>query len=151
MTVASGQLSVIRQNAEAKMMNGKIVVLLTTVLLITAPPIEAQQPKKIPRIGFITAAGPEGLNIEAFRQGLRDLGYVEGKNILIEYRYAEGKLDRLTELAAELVRLRVDMIVTSGNASVRAAKEATTTIPIVVSHQRSCRTRACGQPSATGR
>ena len=70
--------------------------------------------------------------IEAFRQGLRELGYVEGKNIVIEYRYAEGKLDRLPALAAELVRLKVDVIVTGGPTATRAAKEATTTIPIVM-------------------
>ena len=70
--------------------------------------------------------------IEAFRQGLRELGYVEGKNIVIEYRYAEGKLDRLPALAAELVRLKVDVIVTAGPTATRAAKEATVTIPIVM-------------------
>jgi len=79
-------------------------------------PAEAQQPKKIPRIGyFVTSnltASPE--RHEAFRQGLRELGYIDGKNIVIEYRYAEGKLDRLSELAAELVRLKVDIIVSVG-------------------------------------
>ena len=69
---------------------------------------------------------------EAFRQGLRELGYVEGKNIVIEYRYAEEKLDRLPALAAELVRLKVDVIVTAGPSATRAAKEATNTIPIVM-------------------
>ena len=75
---------------------------------------EAQQPKKVPRIGFLSAASASAVSarIEAFRQGLRELGYVEGKNIVIEYRYAEGKLDRLPALAAELVRLKVDVIVT---------------------------------------
>ena len=70
--------------------------------------------------------------IETFRQGLRELGYVEGKNIVIEWRYAEGKLDRLPALAAELVRLKVDIIVTAGAPATRAAKEATATIPIVM-------------------
>ncbi len=95
---------------------------------------EAQQPKKVPRIGFLSTTSPAALSarIEVFRQGLRELGYVEGKNIVIEYRYAEGKLDRRTELAAELVRLKVDVIVTGGAASTRAAKEATVTIPIVM-------------------
>ena len=94
----------------------------------------AQQPTKIPRIGYLSgpsrSTSPARLN--AFRQGLRELSYVEGKNILIEYRYAEGKLDRLPALAAELVSLKIDIIVTPGPAPTRAAKEATSTIPIVM-------------------
>jgi putative ABC transport system substrate-binding protein len=95
---------------------------------------EAQQPTKIPRIGYLALGSPSGnpFRIEAFRQGLRELGYVEGKNIIIEYRYAEGKFDRHPALAAELVRLKVDVIVTAGPPSTRAAKEATATIPIVM-------------------
>ncbi len=95
---------------------------------------EAQQPTKVPRIGFQGAAFPSAIaaRTEAFRQGLRELGYVEGKNIVIEYRYAEGKLDRLHEFAAEFVRLKVDVIVTAAPSSTRAAKEATSTIPIVM-------------------
>ncbi len=95
---------------------------------------EAQQPTKIPRIGYLTGTSPSAnaARIEAFRQGLRELGYVEGKNIVIEWRYAEGKLDRLAALAAELVRLKVEVIVTAGATNTRAAKEATTTIPIVM-------------------
>ena len=94
----------------------------------------AQQPTKVPRIGYLTGATLEGQSnrIEAFRQGLRELGYVEGKNIVIEYRYAEENLDRLPALAAELVRLKVDVIVTGGGPNTRAAKEATRTIPIVM-------------------
>jgi putative ABC transport system substrate-binding protein len=94
----------------------------------------AQQAKKVPRIGFQSAASPPAIaaRIEAFRQGLRELGYAEGKNILIEYRYAEGKLDRLNEFAAEFVRLKVDVIVTAAPSSTRAAKKATSTIPIVM-------------------
>ena len=90
--------------------------LLATVFLTAALPSLAQQAGKIPRIGYLTGATPDGqaARIEAFRQGLRELGYVEGKNIVIEYRYAEGKLDRLPALAAELVRLKVDVIVTVG-------------------------------------
>jgi putative ABC transport system substrate-binding protein len=89
---------------------------------------------KIPRIGYLVPASPSAIaaRTEAFRQGLRELGYVEGKNIIIEYRYAEGKLDRLRELAAEIVRLKVDVIVTTSSAPTRAAKEATATIPIVM-------------------
>jgi putative ABC transport system substrate-binding protein len=89
----------------------------------------AQQPAKIPRIGFLTSlsAAAVSARMDAFRQGLRDLGYVEGKSIVIEWRYAEGKPDRLPALAAELVRLKVDVIVTAGPAATRPAKEATST------------------------
>ena len=95
---------------------------------------QAQQPTKVPRIGYLSPTSPSvsPTRIEAFRQGLRELGYVEGKNIIIEYRYAEGKFDRLAALAAELVRLKVDVIVTTGPTVTRAAKEATATIPIVM-------------------
>jgi len=95
---------------------------------------EAQQPKKVPRIGFLgaTSASANPARNEAFRQGLRELGYVEGKNIVIEWRFAEGKLDRLPALVAELVRLKVDVIVTSGGGATRPANEATNTIPIVM-------------------
>lgn len=94
----------------------------------------AQQPTKVPRIGFLNAASPSAIlaRYEAFRHGLRDLGYVEGKNIVIEYRYAEGKLDRLRELGAELVRLKVDVIVTAGPSATRSIKKATATIPVVM-------------------
>ena len=107
---------------------------LLTVILFAISPGSAQQPAKVPRIGFLYAGSPSGqlARAQAFRQGLRELGYVEGKNILIEYRYAEGKFDRLPDLAAELVRLKVDVIVTSGPRPTRAAKEATVTIPIVM-------------------
>ena len=94
----------------------------------------AQQPKKVPRIGYLTAASLSAIaeRTEAFRQGLRELGYVEGKNIVIEWRFSEGKADRLPALAAELVRLKVDIIVSAGPAVTRPAKEATATIPIVM-------------------
>ena len=94
----------------------------------------AQQPAKIPRVGKLIGASlsADSARTEAFRQGLRELGYVEGKNIVLELRSAEGKLDRLPALAAELVRLKVDIIVTAGPIPTRAAKEATTTIPIVM-------------------
>jgi putative ABC transport system substrate-binding protein len=109
-------------------------ILFAGALLAVAVSVEAQQQKKIPRIGYL---GVGSLNTntyrtDAFRQGLRQLGYAEGKDILIEYRFADGKLDRLNELAAELVRLKVDVIVTTGSASTRAAKPATATIPIVM-------------------
>jgi len=114
-------------------------LLVATILLITASIAEAQQPAKIPRIGFLSrdlhpadsrAAAPHRL--EVFRQGLRELGYIEGKSIVIEYRYADGRLERLPALAEELVRLKVDIIVTDTGAPARAAKKATSTIPIVV-------------------
>src|SRR5262249_20561090 len=110
----------------------RFLVVLILVALCTS--VEAQQQKKIPRIGFLSATSPSTISArtDAFRQGLRDLGYVEGKNIVIEWRYAEGKMDRLPDLASELVRLKVDIIVTSGPTVTRAAKEATNTIPIVM-------------------
>jgi len=94
-----------------------------------------EQPAKIPRIGYIESASLSANTgrIEAFRKGLRDLGYVEGKNIVIERRYAEGKADRVHEFAAELVHLKIDVIVTAGASITRAAREATSTIPIVMS------------------
>src|SRR5947208_9776425 len=95
--------------------------------------IHAQQAKKVPRIGVLSAPSPSffSTRLSAFLEGLRDLGYVEGKNITIEYRYAEGKLDRLPHLAAELVHLKVDVILTAGEFATLAAKNATRTIPIV--------------------
>ena len=95
---------------------------------------QAQQLKKVPRIGYIggSSGSSRSASMAAFRQGLRDLGYVEGKNIVIEYRYAEEKLDRLPQLASELVRLKVDVIVSGGPTVTRAAKEASITIPIVM-------------------
>jgi|SRR5713226_1211407 len=109
-------------------------ILFVVVLLAVAVIAEAQQPKKVPRIGFLggTSASIEKSRIEAFRQGLRELGYVEGKNIIIEWRWAEGKFDRLPEFAAELVRLNVEVIVTGGSTSTGAAKKVTTTVPIVM-------------------
>jgi ABC-type uncharacterized transport system substrate-binding protein len=107
---------------------------LAAFLFLLSLPAEAQEPTKIPRIGYLTGATPDGQSarIEAFRQGMRELGYVEGKNIVVEFRYAELKPDRLPALAAELVRLKVDVIVTGGSGLTRAAKKATTTIPIVM-------------------
>jgi putative ABC transport system substrate-binding protein len=104
------------------------------VLLAVAVIAQAQQPKKVFRIGYLAAgdAATESTRSEAIRRALRELGYIEGQNIAIEYRYAEGKFDRHSELAAELVRLKVDIIVTGGPIPVRAAKNATKTIPIVM-------------------
>ena len=109
---------------------------LCAMLFALCLPAQAQQPTKIPRIGYLTgtsvavaSARPEG-----FRQGLRELGYVEGSNIVIEWRGAEGKPDRLRAMAADLVRLKVDVIVTTGSSATRAAKDATVTIPIVMAN-----------------
>jgi ABC-type uncharacterized transport system substrate-binding protein len=116
-------------------MKKKITVLtLCAMLYALCLPAQAQQPTKVPRIGFLSGQSLTTISTrtEAFRQGLRELGYVEGKNIVIEWRYADGKLDRLPALAAELVRLKVDVIVTSGLGSTRPANEATNTIPIVM-------------------
>ena len=107
-------------------------ILVAAMLLCVALTAEAQQPARIPRIGilFASSASVQSARVEAFRQRLRELGYVEGKNIVIEYRYAEGKLERLPDLAAELVRLKVDVIVTVPQA-ILAAQKASATIPIV--------------------
>jgi putative ABC transport system substrate-binding protein len=103
-------------------------------MILSAPVVAAQSPVKAARIGVLEGgtASTEAVRHEAFRQGLKELGYVEGRNIVIEYLYAEGKVERLPALAAELVRLNVDLIFTSGDAGVRAAKQASQTIPIVV-------------------
>ena len=107
---------------------------LCAILFALCGPVDAQQPKRVPRIGFLSGVSPStnSARVEAFRQGLRELGYIEGKNIVIEWRYAEGKLDRLSELAAELVNLKVDVIVTAAPPPTRTAKQATVTIPIVM-------------------
>ena len=103
------------------------------VLLALCFSAMAQQPAKVRRIGVLRADSPPNLSAETFQQAMRDLGYVEGKNIFIEYRYAEGKVDRLPNLAEELVRLNVDVIWALGPA-VSHAKNATKTIPIVITH-----------------
>ena len=115
-------------------MNRKIVVsLLSTSILVSVHFAEAQQPTKVPRIGFLLAPSRSAVSesLDAFRQGLRELGYVEGQNILIEYRYADGKLERLPDLAAELVHLKIDVIVAGGGMAVQAAKKASSATPIV--------------------
>src|SRR4029453_18695665 len=91
-----------------------------------------QQPTKTPRIGYLMTRSLDPVRSEPLRQGLRELGYVEGKNIIIEWRSAEGKLDRLPGIVAELVRLKVDVIVASGPVPTRVTKDATSTIPIVM-------------------
>src|SRR5262245_1567522 len=104
-----------------------ICLALSTMLLALCFSAEAQQPTKVPRIGYLTAdsrSAHADVRAQAFREGLRGLGYVEGKNIIIEWRQAEGKLDHLPALAAELVRLKVDVIVTGGPTATRPVKEA---------------------------
>jgi putative tryptophan/tyrosine transport system substrate-binding protein len=113
-----------------------LVTALTTSLLVAQGAAEAQAPAKLPRIGFLTAVPLAVMSARtgAFRRGLRELGYVEGQTILIEWRSADGRLDRLPALAAELVRLKVDVIVTGGPSATRPTKAATATIPIVITN-----------------
>jgi putative ABC transport system substrate-binding protein len=117
-----------------KLMRKNIIRLtLCAMLLALCFPARAQQPGKVARIGYLSATSlsVESFRLAGFREALRDLGYVEGKNIVIEYRSAEGKFDRLPDLAAELVRMKVDVIVTTGSPGTHAARQATHTIPIV--------------------
>src|SRR5215471_5537236 len=114
---------------------GKVIGFAVCAMLFTfCLSAEAQLPKKVPRIGYLETGSPSSTKetIEAFQQGLRDLGYIEGQNITIEYRSAEGVRERLPNLLAELVKLKVDVIVVSGSPSTQAAKNATKTIPIVM-------------------
>jgi putative tryptophan/tyrosine transport system substrate-binding protein len=110
------------------------IVMLAFGIFVAPYAVEAQQPTKVYRIGVLSAASSSRVDArhEAFMQGLRALGYVEGKNILMEYRYAEGQFERLPDLAADLVRLHVDVMVVAGTSTTAAAKQATSTIPIVV-------------------
>jgi len=109
-------------------------ILVAAMLFAVAVIAEAQQPKKIPRIGYLVGGDPttESTRSKGIQLALRELGYIEGQNIATEYRYAEGRSDRQPELAAELVRLKVDIIVTAGGGIIQAAKNATNTIPIVM-------------------
>ena len=107
---------------------------VSAMLFALCLPAQAQQPKKVPRIGYLSSTDParDFTGSEAIRLALRALGYIEGQTITMEYRYAEGKSDRLPDLAAELVRRKVDIIVVGGEPGIRAAKNATKTIPIVM-------------------
>ncbi|MBI4587724.1 MAG: ABC transporter substrate-binding protein [Candidatus Rokubacteria bacterium] len=125
----------------------RTVVLVALGILATPLSAGAQQPGRVPRIGILLPGSPPTPatplpTLEAFLQGLRDLGYVEGRNVALEYRWAEGKLDPLSDLAAELVRLKVDVIVTHTAPAIQAAKKATSTVPIVMA--------AVGDPVVTG-
>ena len=105
-----------KKNSGCRAQHSVFVVSLCGVLIALCGSAEAQQPKNVPRIGFLSAVSPSTISarLDAFRQGLRELGYVQGKNIVIEWRSAEGKSDRLSGLAAELVRLKVDLVVSGG-------------------------------------
>lgn len=133
-----------QEEAEKPMTKTLLVRLLVIFFVANVSVAQAQQPTKIPRIGLLLAGNPSGnsARIEAFRQGLRQLGYVDEKNFVLEFRYAEGKFDRLPVLAAELVNSNVDIILTGGSIDTRAAKEATKTIPIVMAQD--------NDPVATG-
>ena len=109
------------------------LIMLTVFILASVHLAHAQQPKKVPRIGYLAPRSEPGANEKAFLQGLQSLGYIEAQTIAIEWRFAQEKFDRLPELASELVRLKVDVIVASGGyPTVQAVKKATTTIPIVM-------------------
>jgi len=127
--------------------NPKCVELWSIIIAIvmTGSVVHAQQPAKIPRIGYVSGSGDTktpGPQVEGFRRGLRDLGYIEGKNILVEYRYIDRGLDRVPGLVAELVQLKVDVLVATFTAAIRAAKQTTKTIPIVM--------MSAGDPVADG-
>jgi ABC-type uncharacterized transport system substrate-binding protein len=133
-------------NRQSKIENLKSagVVGILVLILGCVGMAQAQQPSKIPRIGFLSTASLSSLSprLDALRQGLKELGYVEGKNITIEYRSAEGHVNRLPELAAELARLKVDCFVTAGSSPTRAAIQATSAIPIIAT--------TLGDPVAAG-
>src|SRR5262245_52308504 len=128
----SGQPAMNRSK-QAGMGKKAFCLLLISLTLASVHLAEGQQPGKIPRIGVLVPTSPSffAARIKAFQQGLHEHGYVEGKNIMLEYRYAEGKVDRFPELATELVGLKVEVIVTANDATVQAAKKASSIIPIV--------------------
>ena len=131
MTEIRGQRSVVNKSLSLSAMLSALSLLGALLSALSFPAV-AQQSAKIPRIGVLRAGSLPDPFVEAFRQGLRDLGYVEGKTILIEYRYAEGKSDRLPNLAADLVRINSDVIVTADTPPTRAAMSATKEIPIIM-------------------
>ena len=124
----------LKQNSAHIAQHSVLCAALCAMLFALCSVAEAQQQKKIARIGFlaINSGSSSATSVDAFRLGLRQLGYIEGQNIIIEWRYADGRSDRLPDLAAELVRLKVDVIVTSATSPTQAAKKATNTIPIVI-------------------
>jgi len=133
MTEVSGQKSEVSKTLALRPL--LLALSLLSSLLLAPCSVEAQQPAKVPRIGYLSRTGDSknpGPQVEGFRQGLRDLGYIDGKNIVIEYRYIEGKSDSIPSLATELVQLNVDLLVLGPLPAIRAAKQATKTIPIVM-------------------
>jgi putative tryptophan/tyrosine transport system substrate-binding protein len=132
--IRRGECQVSSGESREKMKKQTTILTFCALLFALSVPAQAQQPGKIPRIGYVSGAadlnnpGPE----EAFRRGLQELGYVEGKNILVEYRSQEGKADRGPSLVAELIQLKVDVLVLVTSPAIRAAKKATRTIPIVM-------------------
>src|SRR5713226_7626212 len=119
-------------NPKSKILS--LVFALTVAILVSTHRADAQQSAKIPRIGYVSESGDAnnpGPTVDAFRRGLRDFGYIEGKNILVEHRYAGGKLERVPGFVTELVQLKVDILVVVSTTAIRAAKQATNTISIV--------------------
>src|ERR1044072_4115614 len=125
-------------NPKSKIENPKFFSGAVSVLLAICALAAHEQEPKVPRIGFLVAGTASAISSpsEAFRQGLLQLSYVEGKNIVVEYRYGEGNLDNLPALAAELVKLKTDVIVTAGSQATLPAKQATSTIPIVMNQEK---------------
>src|SRR5215471_9905749 len=119
---------------EGSLMKGKIVSIVGVLILVAVCRVEAQQLGKMPRIGYLSGASQDASEslLTGFRQGLRDHGYTEGTNIIVEYRFAEGKVDRIPGLVAELVQLNVDAVVSSNFIAIQAAKKATKMIPVVM-------------------
>ena len=133
-----------KKETNVRLIKVRLIVTLALSILSWSPPAQAQQPKKVPRVGFLgnSTTALEANLIGPFREGLRDLGYVEGKNILIEYRWAEGKYERFPALIAELIASKIEVIVTAGTPASLAVKKATTSIPLVMI--------AVGDPIGTG-
>jgi ABC-type uncharacterized transport system substrate-binding protein len=142
------------ENRQSKIVNLKGLGLSVTVfvLLVVGAVTHAQQPTKTPRVAFLGTASAYLVadRVDAFRKGLRELGYLDGQNILLEYRFGEGKSDEVTSLAMELARSKVDVIVTAGPAAIRSAKQATATIPIVMGNEGD-RVGFCCEPCPTWR
>jgi putative tryptophan/tyrosine transport system substrate-binding protein len=128
-------LRLISGNSQSAIRIPKMLFFLCALLLVQGFHAHAQQPGKIPRIGFVPGAGDPasaGPAVDSFRQAMREFGYIEGKNIQVEYRYDEGKVDHLPSIVAELIQLKVDILILTAMTAIRAAKQATKTIPVVM-------------------